>query len=424
LAVRRAIRYRSKFGSTLEFLLKREREEKVAELTQIQQPGDSVVRLAPSVEGSANEVTPNVVPDLYKTQLEDAEALLQYAADTGFEVDDAIRNDIFAARDAAHRGWSQAMANRLLAALTVLSAKLKPVTGPSLRACIGSDTATKTIKLYRGWAVVLGILIVPYSVVAFAASATCEAIRKDIDVANGLAVSLVRDLSNQPADSSAPGSTQAPAPADARARDPEEIKNLQLFAATIRDIRARTTRLSHLDFGLGHDFVPGRSESTLTDPASTHPRQSPFELSVPLDNFPEETTKAIRVYQTVRFNAQSTQESVTTGFGALTSCVLPMLYALLGACAYLIRMFEGQVKARTFTGTDRPTAHFLIAGIGGFVVGLFGDFGATHGAVLQPLALAFLVGYGVDVFFYFLDGILQTFSRSETKTASVQTAKA
>ena len=80
--------------------------------------------------------------------------------------------------------------------------------------------------------------------------------------------------------------------------------------------------------------------------------------------------------------------------------------------AYLIRSFEEQIRRRSFTGVDRPTARFLIAGIGGLVVGLFGDFGAGHGASLPPLAIAFLVGYAVDVFFSFLDGLLQTFGRS------------
>ena len=389
----------------------------MAESTQLQQSdakekSEPVMRLAATPENSAGEDPPAVAPGLYGKQLEDAEALLQYAADTGVEIDEAIRDDVFAARDGVRRGWTPETANRLLAALTVLSAKLNPVSGQSLRACIGSDAANKTISMYRGWALVLGILIVPYSVVAFAAAATCEAIRKDIDVANGLAVALVRDTSNQPAN---PGATST----DLRSRDPDEIKDLQLFAATIRDLRSRTMRLSHLDFGLGREL--NRPEAAPA--AGQGPRQSPFELAVPLDDFPAETSKAIRMYQTVRFNAQSTQESVSTGFGALTSCVLPTLYALLGACAYLIRMFEGQIKARTFTGTDRPTAHLLIAGIGGLVVGLFGDFGATNGAVLQPLALAFLVGYGVDVFFFFLDGLLQTFGRSQSKAVAAATAK-
>jgi hypothetical protein len=90
-----------------------------------------------------------------------------------------------------------------------------------------------------------------------------------------------------------------------------------------------------------------------------------------------------------------------------------VLYALLGTCARLLRVFEGQIKRRTFTGADRPTAHFLIAAIGGLVVGLFGNLGAEHGSgVLPPLALAFLVGYGANVFFTYLDRMLRTFGQT------------
>jgi len=44
--------------------------------------------------------------------------------------------------------------------------------------------------------------------------------------------------------------------------------------------------------------------------------------------------------------------------------------------------------------------------IGGFVVGLFTNF--TQGIALPPVAMAFLVGYGVEIFFPFLDAFLET----------------
>jgi hypothetical protein len=42
------------------------------------------------------------------------------------------------------------------------------------------------------------------------------------------------------------------------------------------------------------------------------------------------------------------------------------------------------------------SARFLIAGIGGAVVGLSNNFTITQGASIPPLAIAFLVGYAVD----------------------------
>ena len=94
------------------------------------------------------------------------------------------------------------------------------------------------------------------------------------------------------------------------------------------------------------------------------------------------------------------------------SHILPVFYALLGTLAYLLRSFEQQMSTRTFVPSEANSARFLIAAIGGAVVGLFNNFSITQGASISPLAIAFLVGYAVDVFFAFLDGLLQTFTRN------------
>jgi hypothetical protein len=53
------------------------------------------------------------------------------------------------------------------------------------------------------------------------------------------------------------------------------------------------------------------------------------------------------------------------------------------------------------------SSRFFVALIGGTIVGLFNNF-TVPGASLSPLALAFLVGYGADFFFSFLDGLLSS----------------
>ena len=103
-------------------------------------------------------------------------------------------------------------------------------------------------------------------------------------------------------------------------------------------------------------------------------------------------------------------------YGAITVCLLPALYALLGTCAYLLRTFERQMTTRTFTPSIADSARFLIAAIGGAVVGLFNNFTIGQGASIPPLAIAFLVGYAVDVFFAFLEGMLQTFTKSSSNS--------
>jgi hypothetical protein len=218
-----------------------------------------------------------------------------------------------------------------------------------------------------------------------------RAIRREIETANGLVLTLVQAIS--------PGASAESQSDPGEAR----LSELQSLAVLIRDIDSRRQRLSYFSTQF---HKPVR-----------------FELPVPLKDFSGETRRAVTVYQDIRYRAQSTQEQVSAGFGAITACFLPMLYAILGACAYLLRMFEEQLRKRTFTGRDKTNARLIVAGIGGLVVGLFGSFGEGHGITLPPLALAFLVGYGTDVFFYFLDGLLSMFARPNKEPVATEPAK-
>jgi len=104
-------------------------------------------------------------------------------------------------------------------------------------------------------------------------------------------------------------------------------------------------------------------------------------------------------------------EKTTVYYGAIAISILPVLYALLGAVAYLIRSYEQQSKNRTLVAGGKPIARLLIAGIGGLVVGQFNN--VTQGINITPFAVAFLVGYAVDVFFTFLESLLQMFIKRE-----------
>jgi hypothetical protein len=145
-----------------------------------------------------------------------------------------------------------------------------------------------------------------------------------------------------------------------------------------------------------------------------------FELPPGIPNFSDAAKQMIGVYQDVRYFAQSIWETVSTFYGAMATCVLPVLYALLGACGYLLRSFEQNFKLRTFDPSEVHTARFVIAAIGGAVVGLFNNFTISQTVTIPPLAIAFLVGYAADVFFSFLESLLQTFSRRDSQGAQPQ----
>jgi hypothetical protein len=86
---------------------------------------------------------------------------------------------------------------------------------------------------------------------------------------------------------------------------------------------------------------------------------------------------------------------------------LPILYALLGACAYGFRSLARNDVQQTFTlAHTRSRARLVLALIVGLVIGFFKDFAA--GFALSSLAIAFVAGYSVELFFSFLDKLVET----------------
>lgn len=336
--------------------------------------------------------------------LDDAQRLLKYAAETGADISTDVRNGVLKAGSTPPELWDAALVASLLDALTKLTAQLHPVTAESLRAC--SDER-QTVNGYWKIAAVLALFIVPFSVASFVGSALSDAIRKDITTANELAVKLTAQLQLGTASQSQTDTTGAPVPRpDMSVAD--VVTELQQFAATIRSIDGRARQLKSVltVFAPDDPFAGVRR-----DPGQVH---DVFEL--PSDVLPRlqaAATARIQVYQKVRYFAQAGVEDVSLFYGAITTCVLPLLYALLGTCAYLLRSFEDQMRTRTYIPSSANSARFLIAGIGGAVVGLFNNFTISQGASIPPLAIAFLVGYAVDVFFSFLEAMVQTFTRAK-----------
>jgi hypothetical protein len=387
-------------------------------------------------------------PAYFADALVDSELLLKYAAESGIVIDDVTRNSVLQARAVAETGWTEETAANLIAALTRLSVLVRPVTAASLRAT--SDGIRPTVRGYFIMAICLAALIIPFSVASFLVTSISNTLRADIATANDLAVKLdtqthppeatapttttptpvvpaiqtnARALNAAPSPASSPApaavklrksdfepcsikSTEAPpAPLPANVNQADVISELQQYATTIRSIDARARQLNALVLWSEGDPCAGIRKN----PVALH---KVFELPAGLPNLAQAAEDRTTVYQEVRFFAQSLLEDTSFFYGAITSCILPALYALLGTCAYLLRTFEQQMSTRTFIPSDANSARFLIAGIGGAVIGLFNNVAITQGASIPPLALAFLVGYAVDVFFAFLEGMLQSFTRN------------
>jgi hypothetical protein len=347
----------------------------------------------------------NISPSSFGDALTDAERLLKYAAETGVDVDAATRAAVLQARSTPIGSWTEPIIDNLLEALTKLAALLKPVTAASLKAW--NEDTSATVRYYLRIAIMLACVIVPASIASFATSALSNSLRADIASGNDLAVKLRAQLGPTPPPAQ-PGTATAALPPGVS--DTDVIAELQEYAATIRLIDARARELNWLV--IPHEKPPTPSQSRTGGGLLTK-RGPAFELDPSLPNFYEARDSATAAFQSVRYFAQSLLNDVSVFYGALTTCILPVLYALLGTCAYLLRNFESQMSNHTFIPSPANSARFLIAAIGGAVVGLFNNFSITPEASVPPLALAFLVGYAVDVFFAFLEGLLKAFTRTD-----------
>jgi hypothetical protein len=325
-------------------------------------------------------------PAYFRKALEDAERLLEYASDVGVAVPDDVRDHVLMARTASSAGWDEPTASGLLTALTKLAALLKPITAATLKASHGETR--NVVRNYWVVSICLAIIIVPFSLVSFIASAISSTIRTDIATANGLAVKLLM----KPGNTNTSGLTKL--------EDAESVTELQEYAANIRAIDRRAVQLNKFLFSARNDIAEGVRKQEEIDV------KEPFTVS--------QVVKLTDAYQKVRDFAQNILGDVSVFYGAVTVCLLPALYAILGTCAYLLRTFERQMATQTFTHYHGAnSARFLVAAIGGAVVGLFNNFTIGQGASIPPLAIAFLVGYAVEVFFAFLDTMLKTFSKGE-----------
>ena len=326
--------------------------------------------------------------------LENAGYLLHYAVEAGIAVDADISQRIISARRRGDLVWDEPDAGLLATAITRLAALVHPVTAETLRAC--REQAHKTMRNYRRMAYCLAIIILPLSMISFIYTGLSNAMTADLAAANQLAVNLHSQLTTTGAQAAATAAQNS-------------LPDLQQYAATIRAIRARTAQLAW--------FVPLHVEMRSEVPSGEGGGFGRFELDPKTSNTVADLTANLNRltagYQAVRADAKSVQDTASLLYGAISAFILPVLYALLGACAYLLRVFADQVANQTFRPTYAASARFVIAAIGGAIVGLFNNFSLGEGASLSPLALAFLVGYATDIFFSFLEGSMQNFKKTK-----------
>lgn len=122
----------------------------------------------------------------------------------------------------------------------------------------------------------------------------------------------------------------------------------------------------------------------------------------------EQGFQKIAVYQDIRAMATNDRDVNLAFVGAITSFLLPVLYAWLGACAAILRQLSAESSSSLFHPQHSKVAyraHITSAVIVGISIGLFSEL-LQGGKEFSPLAIAFVAGYASDKFFAFIDRIV------------------
>lgn len=114
----------------------------------------------------------------------------------------------------------------------------------------------------------------------------------------------------------------------------------------------------------------------------------------------------IELYQAIRDYAQDEAGLYKGCLLAISAYVMPVLYALLGAFLWAFRLSCQQAPpaAQRDAPLDR-SSRFLMAAIAGIAISSFGTL-LPKDLALSPLAVAFLLGYSIDIFMSRLDGYI------------------
>jgi hypothetical protein len=110
----------------------------------------------------------------------------------------------------------------------------------------------------------------------------------------------------------------------------------------------------------------------------------------------------IRLYQAIREYAQDNAAIDKSYVTAVSTYILPCLYALLGAFLYTCR---SAVRRKRSDRIDEHGSRYAMAFILGATISVFSSL-IPRDLLLSPLAIAFLAGYAIDAFTSRLDALV------------------
>jgi hypothetical protein len=358
----------------------------------------------------------------FEDAVEDAELLLKHASETGTPVPDGAAPGILAARTAlGANALTDEVRTSFYAAYASLSRLFGEVTASTIRNCSSGSTRRKLLR-DRCLALIWTVLVAAISVATFVADFNVKKINEDIGIANDLAARLRVGLPTVEDSRANPGLAADPCndvktPHEDKAqkvRTLADVGDLQEFAAMTRAVHSRSIKLNGLVKGISFSRFVECSAYAVTCTGNENEEDKDrigkngkrLQIYPAIVNYPAEVVCRISTYQEVRDFATNVRENYTSIVGAISSYALPILYALLSAYANRLRLFADTIRQQTYHPSFSDSARMITAIIAGAICGLFNP---AMGLALSPLAVAFLVGYGVELFFKLLDTLVNSF---------------
>jgi hypothetical protein len=324
----------------------------------------------------------------------DSERLLEFAASTGIlasqaDEDAAVTTstitNLVSAQDAARSGHVPENAADFWVAYARLSSM------------VAAGRISRVGTYLRSGVLVGGAIL--FSVFVFAAETTLSDIRELIDQQNAAALQLWSDVQNLHSGDNNPAGHS----------DSDHQVNTDVTDRTfvqIVEFSRKNTWLLQSAARLNSWFTPWRIRTdSVTSDWSRHLNVSPDLASV--DEIKSEAIYQITTYQAIRDYSLVLYKTDTLIYSSLSTYILPTVYALLGAFLYGFRLHSRLIRRTEFRPTAAHASRYFIAAIAGLVIGLFCTLLPTSPA-LQPLAVAFLVGYAVEPFFSRLDRLVRS----------------
>src|SRR5208283_4623868 len=329
--------------------------------------------------------------------LADAERLLPHAASHGLlplggdaaTSTQAMIRDLVTALEAARSGdVPQSVIIAFWVAYAQLAAILKPVTAASLAAC--KKISLTGLKL---WSTALVAMVIIFSIFLFMSTSTLNDTSELIDQQNAAALQLwsnVQMLASETSQDAARGS------------GPQSVAIIaeRTFSDMVEFSR-KSAWLLQTASRLNGWFTPWWMRPSVDDVSFQGEGKEHLDhLNVPpglstVAEIKAEAINQIKAYQNIREFALGLYKIDTLIYSSLSTYALPTVYALLGAFLYGFRLYSRLIRRMEFSPSAAHSARYFIAAIAGLVVGLFGSL-LPKSLALPPLAIALLVGYGVE----------------------------